>query len=94
MTNKEKMGRAIKALEDIFDACGWIKDAGACDKCPFKYTCIEETTVEKFIDETTKWSLEEAFDLAADIGDYISDEDYIYDLADRQRKGERDEFYD
>ena len=94
MTDRQKMERAIAALEDIFDACGFIKDAGACDKCPMKNYCIEETTVDEFIDSVPKWMLEETFGLAEDVGDFISEEDYIYDLADRERKGERDELYD
>lgn len=94
MTNRQKMERAIAALEDIFEACGSIKDAGACDKCPLKHFCIEDTTVDEFCDSATKGMLVETFGFADDVEEFISEEDYIYDLADRERKGERDELYD
>ena len=85
----------IDYLGEVYDACGYIHDMGGCDKCPMKNNCLDETTVSEFANFCTKGTVKEMLDFADDVEKYVTtDEDYIYDLADRQRKGERDELYD
>lgn len=85
----------IDYLGEVYDACGYIHDMGGCDKCPMKNNCLDETTVTEFANFCTKGTVKEMLDFADDVEKYVTaDEDYIYDLADRQRKGERDEYYD
>lgn len=85
----------IDYLGEVYDACGYIHDMGGCDKCPIKHNCLDETTVTEFANFCTKGTVKEMLDFADDVEKYVTaDEDYIYDLADRQRKGERDEYYD
>lgn len=90
----EKAREFIDYLGEVYDACGYIHEMGGCDKCPIKHNCLDETTVTEFANFCTKGAVKEMLDFADDVENYISEEDYIYDLADRQRKGERDELYD
>lgn len=85
----------IDYLGEVYDACEYIHDMGGCDKCPIKHNCLDETTVTEFANFCTKGTVKEMLDFADDVEKYVTtDEDYIYDLADRQRKLERDEYYD
>ena len=92
--NSDKASEFIDYLGEVYDACGYIKDAGGCDKCPMKNNCLDETTVTESANFCTQGAVKEMLDFADDVEDFISEEDYIYDLADSQRKGERDEYYD
>ena len=92
MTNHEKAEMLIEAQKYVIDACDIIKDAGACDKCPLY--CIEDDSWFEIADVKTKGEIEDFFGLAQDIDNYISEEDYIWDHADMERKAERDEWYD
>ena len=67
----------IERLDDIFDACGYIHDAGACDKCPLAHNCIDDTSVAEFQNFCTKDTLEEFLDFADDIEDYANEQAYI-----------------
>lgn len=78
----------------IFDACVAIEAAGGCERCPLKYACIRDSSTEYFLDSATMGAIEEMLDFADDVENFISEDDYIADLADMQRKGERDEYYD
>lgn len=78
----------------IFDACVAIEAAGGCERCPLKYACIRDSSTEYFFDSVTMGAIEEMLDFADDVENFISEDDYIADLADMQRKGERDEYYD
>lgn len=85
---------AINAFEDILSACDKVKESGACERCPFRASCIEEATFEQFVcDEATRGNLAEMFGFAEDIENYISEEDFISNMEDMRRK-ETDYWYD
>lgn len=92
MSNLEKAEMLHDAQMMALDACDIIKDAGACDRCPMY--CIEDSSWWEIADSKTKDQIAEFFGLAEDIDSYISEADFIADLADMQRKAERDEWYD
>lgn len=92
MTNLERMEVVMDAHAFVLDACDKIKSGGACDKCPI--CCVEDTSYWDLADTATRRDLIEFFGLAQDCDEYISDADYEADLADMERKAERDEWYD
>ena len=95
MKNEKYVDRLMDALEDMLHNCDVIKDNGGCGKCPMKIYCIEdEVTFEQIACDASKRTLLEFYDFADDMENRVSEEDYIADLADRERKGERDELYD
>lgn len=76
-----------KSLDLLMSACNTINDAGACEQCPLRLTnCLEETSFADIYYDLPMGSVEEMLGLADDVADYISEEDYIADLADRERK--------
>lgn len=63
----------IDALEDIYNACGSIQDAGGCDACPIKHNCLDDTSVSEFANFCTKDSLNEFMGFAEDVENYASE---------------------
>ncbi len=94
MSSYDMMDRAVSAFEDMIRTCDIIKDAGACSRCPMSYMCIETTTFEQIACDASRGTIDEFFGFAKDIDDYVGEADYAADLADMQRKAERDEYYD
>ena len=83
----------IDSLGTVFDACTYIKDAGACDKCPISHNCLEETPLTELENFCTRTAIKEFLDFADDV-EYVMDySDYVADMADEQRK-ETDYWYD
>ena len=77
----------MSALELMISACHNISEAGACDKCPLHYTeCFESATFADVCNEVPMGSIDDMLALSDDVQDYISEQDYIADLADRERK--------
>lgn len=95
MRNEKYVDRLMDALGDMLHNCDTIKEHGACERCPMRIYCIDDgVTFEQIACDASKGTLIEFYDLADDLENYVSEEDYIADLADRQRKMERDEYYD
>ncbi|MBQ1295095.1 MAG: hypothetical protein IIY21_13720 [Clostridiales bacterium] len=65
----------IDALEDIYEACASIQDAGGCDKCPIKHNCLDDTSVAEFANFCTRGSLEEFMGFAEDVENYANEQD-------------------
>ena len=91
MNSLDRMEMLYDAEMMVLDACDVIKGAGKCDRCPMY--CIEDDSWWDIADSKTKGQIAEFFRLADSIRDFVSDEDYIADLADIQRK-EIDDWYD
>lgn len=70
------MNEFMEYLEKIYDACGQIKDAGGCDRCPIRHNCIDDTPVAEFASFCTKRSLKEFLDLADDVEQFANEQDY------------------
>ncbi len=62
------------SLGDVYDACNYIHDAGACEKCPFLHNCLSDTALLDFANFCTLSDLTDMLNLADDIERY-GDED-------------------
>ena len=74
-TNSATVSDFMDSLGTIYDACGFIQDAGGCDKCPIKHNCLNETSVTEFANFCTKGSLKEFLDFADDVENYASEQE-------------------
>ena len=73
--NSATVSDFIDSLGTIYDACGYIQDAGACDVCPIKHNCLNDTSVAEFANFCTKGSLKEFLDFADDAENYANAQD-------------------
>lgn len=76
----------LNAVDLAFSACETIQEVGACDRCPLFATCLEESN---FIEVATSFNKDhwaEFLGLSDDAVNYVSEQDYIADIADRERK--------
>lgn len=92
MSSYGKMEDAMNGLGLILDACDMIRAKNRCSECPI-VGCIDVDALYEIGDEVTKATWIEFFDLAEECDNYISEDDYIADIADMARKGERDDIY-
>ena len=90
MVRDEVVRRFTATLGDIYDSCGYIKDAGACDRCPLKAHCLDDTTVTEFADGAPKKSIEEMLGLAEDIEAYGNEQD-LEDYHEWMNRGREEE---
>lgn len=93
LIGKENIMDAVKALmdalENLFDRCIEITDAGGCDRCPIHHVCIDSTSVKEFADTATKGSITEFFDFAKDVEEYANAQerlDYLEELNAQTRR--------
>ena len=87
MIASEVANRLISNLSEVFEACGYIQDAGACDKCPMKAFCLEDTTVTEFADSVTRRTVKEMLDFADDVEKYADEQNY-HEWLDAERERE------
>ena len=80
----------VKALSSVFDACGTIIDGGACNACPLKYSCLNDTTFTEICDLIPMGAFDEMLGLAEDI-EYKCNEDDASDYWDMKRKADLEE---
>lgn len=92
LTNEERVETITEGMAIVLDACEKIRSADNCGDCPVH--CIEADEFYTIADCVTKERWSRFFELAEMSDGYMSLEDQMYDLADMQRKGERDEWYD
>lgn len=83
--------RIIEAIDIATAACEIISENSACRNCPLRSVCLEETSLADVYRDATESMFREFLGFADDVGHYIDEQDYIADLADTARKGERDE---
>lgn len=83
---KREVKEICKALDLLFGACQNIQEAGACEQCSLRVNCLECTSVNDVACDAPLSSFEEFLGLSDDVLNYVSEEDYIADLADRERK--------
>lgn len=57
----------IERLGDLLDACGMIEEAKACEGCPIKYNCIDDTAVGVFENLNTWHNIKEFLDYADEV---------------------------
>jgi hypothetical protein len=74
--NSATVSDFIDSLGTIYDACGYIQDAGGCDVCPIKHNCLNETAVADFANFCTKGSLKEFLDFADDAENYANEQEW------------------
>lgn len=73
--NSATVSDFMDSLGTIYEACGYINDAGGCDRCPIKHNCLDDTSVAEFANFVTKGSLKEMLDLAEDIENFGNEQD-------------------
>lgn len=80
--------RLVTTLNEVFENCGYVQDEGACDECPLRLSCLDETPVCEFADTMSRDKIEEFLNYAEMVenNSNISEEDYIANCADMQRK--------
>ena len=76
----------IGGSDAVLSACDNISEAGACDKCPLRSTCIEDHSFADVATSFTKYDWDEFFGLSDDVSSYVDERDYIASMADMQRK--------
>lgn len=74
-TNSAIVSDFIDSLGTIYDACGFIQDSNACDGCPIKHNCLNDTAVADFANFCTKGSLKEFLDFADDVENFSNEQD-------------------
>ena len=87
MIHAEIANRFISCLSDVYDACGYIKEAGGCDKCSINHNCIEDTSVSEFANFVTRGTVKEMLDFADDIENYADEQNY-HDWLNSERERE------
>ena len=87
MANTDIIYRFMADLGTLYDACEYIKDAGACDRCPIKNNCIDEVTVTALADDCPKDKLVDFLYLADDIESYGNEQSY-HDWMETQKERE------
>ncbi len=87
MIHAEIANRFISCLSDVYDACGYIKEVGACDKCPLQNNCIEDTSVSEFANFVTRGTVKEMLDFADDVEKYADEQNY-HEWLDAERERE------
>lgn len=90
MKNRDIAFNFTERLEDIYDACSFIQEAGGCDKCPILRNCINETSVAEFADFVTRGSITEMLDFADDIENYANEQDAAEWYAELKADAERE----
>lgn len=80
-----------KLIDTVICACENIQDVGACEGCPIYGVCIERSPFVEVADLISADTWNEFLEysdgvIAVQVAMYAED-----DLADRQRKGERDD---
>lgn len=85
MIHAEVANRLISCLNEVFENCGYIQDAGACDGCPLRLTCMDDTSVTEFADTVTRANIKEFMDYAEDVEDYAREQEY-HDWMDSQKE--------
>lgn len=65
----------INSFGYLFDNCTYIQDAGGCDRCPLKTTCLDDTSVSEFIDSVTDNRIEEFLGFGEDVENYANEQD-------------------
>lgn len=76
MNSSDMAREAIDRIGDLFDACGYIHDAGGCDRCPLKTTCLDEETFMQVADSLTYDRIYEFLGFAEDIENHDNEEDW------------------
>lgn len=83
---KRCVQQIVNSADRALSACDSISEAGACDKCPLRSTCLDDSS---FLDVVTSFNPDhwnDFFGLADDVAGYMDEQDYIASLADSQRK--------
>lgn len=86
MIHSEVADRLVTTLNEVFENCGYVQDEGACDECPLRLSCLDETPVCEFADTMSRDKIEEFLKYADGVEDRVSEEDFIASCADMQRK--------
>lgn len=66
----------LDRLGDICDACAYIDEAGACNKCPMEVHCLKENDVLMFGTSCTEDTVKEFMDFADDVENYANQQDF------------------
>ena len=85
MIHSEMANRLIAGLNEIFEVCGYIQDAGACDGCPLRLNCIDDTSVAEFADTVSRKTVTEFLGYADDVENYSREQEY-HDWMDSQKE--------
>ena len=82
----------IQALDQLVDACSLIDEAGACDKCPMKHTCMKEESLIDVMNFLTADRIDEMVEVSHQ--DHRSEEDRMASHYDNLRELWVDELLD
>ncbi len=88
--NAEVANDFITSLGDLYDTCGFIQDAGGCDRCPLKGNCLDETTLNEFANFVTKGNIREFLGFGEDVENYANEQDMANYHAELDAQKERE----
>lgn len=66
----------VKALSEIYDACCYINDMGACSGCPVKYNCFDETSLSQIAEEIPIGAFADLLYFAEDVESRANEQDF------------------
>lgn len=81
----------IGALDLLHTACENIDYYEACERCPIKSQCLEDTALLDVAEEVTLTQLDEFLGLSDDIADFMDETDMEAYYADQARKSEAED---
>lgn len=73
----------LDALSLLHTACENIEGMGACDKCPIRSNCLENTSPLDIAEEVTAQQFTEFLGLADDVQDFMDETDWQAYYADQ-----------
>ena len=65
----------LDALSLLHTACENIEGMGACDKCPIRKNCLEDTSPLDIAEDVTVKQLDEFLGLSDDVEEYLEEQE-------------------
>ena len=88
--NAEVANDFVLSLGDLYDTCGYLQDAGACDRCPLKNNCMDEVSLNEFANFVTRNNVKEFLEFGEDVENYANEQDVADYHAELDAQKERE----
>lgn len=92
----ERIRKALELMGEVWEACLNIRDAEACEHCPFQNDCLNEDVFLDVLDAMYVSKIEEMFDVAykAENQGFMTDEEWTQNRIDEEANLRRSELDD
>ena len=76
MNHGDTARRFVDTLGDIYDACHYISEMGACSGCPLKHNCLDETPLMQIAEDISIGTFADLLYFADDVENYEQEQDF------------------